>query len=105
MRDQRYLIRSKSTDSLKKKTGKYNLKRHKMTIDGKNYPVKLKNMSFKINFDFKKPTISQKRLKNSLKFLNKISLTTLEKNVMVTNNKMTLNDQLNLLEETIVQWI
>lgn len=77
-----------------------------MTIDGKNYPVKLKSMSFKINFDFKKPTISQKRLKNNLKLLNKISLlTTLEKNVMVSNNKMTLNDQPNLLEETIVQWI
>lgn len=77
-----------------------------MTIDGKNYPVKLKSMSFKINFDFKKPTISQKRLKNNLKLLNKISLlTTLEKNVMVTNNKMILNDPLNLSEETIVQWI
>lgn len=76
-----------------------------MTIDGKNYPVNSKNTSFKINFDFKKPTISQKRLKNNLKFLNKILLTTSEKNVMVTNNKMTLNDQLNLLEETIVRWI
>lgn len=76
-----------------------------MTIDGKNYPVKLKSMSFKINFDSKKPTISQKRLKNNLKFLNKIQLTTLEKNVMVTNNKMILNDPLNLSEETIVQWI
>lgn len=72
MKDQRYLIRSKSTDSLNKKTKKSSLKRHKMTIDGKNYPVKLKSMSFKINFDSKKPTISQKRLKNNLKFLNKI---------------------------------
>lgn len=43
-----------------------------MMIDGKNYPVNSKNTSFKINLDFKKPTISQKRLKNNLKFLNKI---------------------------------
>ena len=96
MKDQRYWTRFKSTDNLKKKAEKYNLKRHKMTIDGKNYPANLKNTNFKINLDFKKLMIFQKKLKNNLKFLNKILSTTLENNVTVTMNRTTLNDQLSL---------
>ena len=105
MKDRKYSTRFKLTDNSKKKTEKYNLKRHKMTIDGKNYPVNSKNTNFKISLDFKKPMISQRRLKNNLKYLSKVLSTTLERNVMVKINKTILNDQLNLSEETIVQWI
>lgn len=96
MKDRKYSTRFKLTDNSKKKTEKYNLKRHKMTIDGKNYPVNSKNTNFKISLDFKKPMISQRRLKNNLKYLSKVLSTTLERNVMVKMNKMILNDQLNL---------
>lgn len=105
IRDPKFLTKFKLTDNLGNNLERSKQKKLKMMINGKSYQVSFKNMSLKISWDTKKPTISQKKLKNRYQHPQtlKASLTISENNEPVIKNLLISRDQLNSSAETTAQ--